>query len=275
MNNLTFLIDNYNKSSFFYKLKLLVVISIDNYDTKKIFLENINSTFFDYNNELVPGINSIKKNIEDNKNYELLNIENFLDKKIEIMNKSFNERIITIAYKSNSDSSCFLNTRYCDLTRKEYVNYKSNCKKLIPENIGKNSLYCIKAFNYSLKYYKLLMELKSENKKKEEEKDDEYEKRITKLFYSTIYNKIKDNVDKSYKYMLNKKSSLEIVDLTLKYLITLRNYIYEKRTFSIYEIENLLYFFPAKYLNIFLSCTEEFDENQINFGFYHFFFHIF
>ena len=72
--------------------------------------------------------------------------------------------------------------------------------------------------------------------------------------------------------MLNKKSSLEIVDLTLKYLITLRNYIYEKRTFSIYEIENLLYFFPAKYLNIYLSCTEEFDENQINFGFYHFFF---
>ena len=35
LNNLTFLIDNYNKSSFFYKLKLLVVISINNYDTKK------------------------------------------------------------------------------------------------------------------------------------------------------------------------------------------------------------------------------------------------
>ena len=119
------------------------------------------------------------------------------------------------------------------------------------------------------------MELKNENKKKEEEKDYEYEKRITKLFYSTMYNKIKDNVDKSYKNILNKKSSLEIVVLTLKYLITLRNYIYEERIFSLYEIEHLLHFFPAKYLNVFLYCNEELNENQINFRFYHFFFHIF
>ena len=61
LNDLTLLIEKNNECSFFYKFKLLVVISIDNYDTKKIFLENINSTFFDYNNELVPGINSIKK----------------------------------------------------------------------------------------------------------------------------------------------------------------------------------------------------------------------
>ena len=137
MNNLTFLIDNYNKSSFFYKLKLLVVISINNYDTKKIFIENLNSTFFDYNDELVSDINCIKNNIEENKNYELLNIENFLDKKMEKINNSFNERILKIVRGRNSDSLCFLNTRYFDKTRKEYLNYNSNCKKLIPKKFWK------------------------------------------------------------------------------------------------------------------------------------------
>ena len=256
INNISYLMNDIAESSLLYRYKLLIIISINNYDTKNMFLENLNISFFDYNNELVPNNNSTKDKIKENKNYEFLNIENFLNEKIEKINNNFNERILKIVNKKISDSACFLNNRYFDQTRKEYINYNSNCKKLITENIGKNSLYCIKAFNYSLKYYQLLMELKSENKKKEEEKDDEYEKRITKLFYSTIYNKIKDNVDKSYKYMLNKKSSLEIVDLTLKYLITLRNYIYEERTFLINDIENLLNYFPAKYLNVFLSCIE-------------------
>ena len=167
---------------------------------------------------------------------------------------------------------CFLNSRYFDRTRKEYLNCNSNCKKLISENIGRNYYYCIKAFNFSLKYYQLLMELKSKNNQNENEKDDEYEKRISNLFYSKMFDRIKDNIKKSYKYILKEESELELAKLTMKYLIILRNYIYEEETFLIDDMENLLNHFPVKYLNVFLSSIEELNESQINFGFYYFFF---
>ena len=272
INNLSLLIENISKSSYFYKFKLLLIISINNCDTKRMFLENINTTFFEYNNELVPDIKNINDNIENDKNYELIKIQNFLDRKIDKINKSFNERIINIVREKNSDSFCFLNSRYFDRTRKEYLNCNSNCKKLISENIGRNYYYCIKAFNFSLKYYQLLMELKSKNNQNENEKDDEYEKRISNLFYSKMFDRIKDNIKKSYKYILKEESELELAKLTMKYLIILRNYIYEEETFLIDDMENLLNHFPVKYLNVFLSSIEELNESQINFGFYNFFF---
>ena len=272
INNISFLMNDIAESSLLYRYKLLIIISINNYDTKNMFLENLNISFFDYNNELVPNNNSTKDKIKENKNYEFLNIENFLNEKIEKINNNFNERILKIVNKKISDSACFLNNRYFDQTRKEYINYNSNCKKLIPKDLGKNYLYCIKAFNYSLKYYQLLMELKSKNAIKEKEKEDIYEKRISNLFYSTIFNKIKDNIDKSYNYILNKKSSKELVKLTLECLIKLRNCIYEEMTFLIEDMENLLKIFPVKYLNVFLSCIEELNTSQTNFGFYNFYF---
>ena len=62
LNNISVFIEKNKKSSYFYKYKLLVIISINNYDTKIMFLENLNITFFDYKNELVPDNNCIKKN---------------------------------------------------------------------------------------------------------------------------------------------------------------------------------------------------------------------
>ena len=202
----------------------------------------------------------------------LIKIEKFLDWKIDKINKSFNERIMNILYKKNSDSFFFLNSRYFDRTRKEYLNCNCNCKKLIPENIGRNYYYCIKAFNFSLKYYQLLMELKSKINQNEKETNDEYENRISKLFYSNMFERIKDNIKKGYKCMLKAESELELAKLTKKYLIILRNYIYEEKTFSIDDMENLLNHFPVKYLNVFLSSIEELNESQTNFGFYNFFF---
>ena len=261
-----------SKSSYFYKFKLLLIISINNYDTKRMFLENVNTTFFEYNNELVSDISSVNDNIENDKNYELIKIEKFLDWKIDKINKSFNERIMNILYKKNSDSFFFLNSRYFDRTRKEYLNCNCNCKKLIPENIGRNYYYCIKAFNFSLKYYQLLMELKSKINQNEKETNDEYENRISKLFYSNMFERIKDNIKKGYKFMFKEKSELELDKLTYKYLIIIRNYILEEKTFSIDDMENLLNHFPVKYLNVFLSSIEELNESQTNFGFYNFFF---
>jgi hypothetical protein len=116
------------------------------------------------------------------------------------------------------------------------------------------------------------MELKSKINQNEKETNDEYENRISKLFYSNMFERIKDNIKKGYKCMLKAESELELAKLTKKYLIILRNYIYEEKTFSIDDMENLLNHFPVKYLNVFLSSIEELNESQTNFGFYNFFF---
>ena len=282
LNQTCLLIEKINSRLSYYKYKLLIIVSINNYDTKKMFLENLNITYFDNNNN-----KSISKKIdkndkkddnidsnsfEENRNYELLNIQKFLDSKIDKINKSFNESISKLEYNSKSDSLCLLNTRFFLITRKEYLNFNTYCKKLIPSNIGKNYLHCIKAFNYSVKYFQLLMGVISENPKKDCENKDEYEKRMSKLFYTKMFNRIRDNIDKSYKNMLPNHSSSELVNLSMKYLISLRNYIYEEQTFLINDIEILLNRFPVKYLNVFLSSFEELDNNIIQFGFYNFFF---
>ena len=169
-------------------------------------------------------------------------------------------------------SKCCLNSIYSDITRKEYLNNNSNCKKLISKNIGNNFYHCIKSFNFSLKYFQLLVKEKLENLRQQGESDNEYEKRIVKSFYLKMFQKIKDNIEKNYKYMLKEKSSKEIVDISLKYLIKLRNNIYEEKTFLFTDIENILNCFPIKYLDVYLSCFKKLDQNQIHFGFYNFYF---
>jgi len=265
--------NNYSKYSIIYKIKLLVIISINNYDTKKMFLENLKIIYRDYNEKIIPDNNNDKNNNNNEKNtdYELLNIEKFLDEKIVEINKSFNDRLSLLGNNSNQGSLCYLNSRHYKITRKEYLHYKSDCKKLIPSNIGKNYYNCIKSFNFSLKYFQLLMKEKIENPKNQEESDSDYEKRIVKSFYKKMFDKIKDNIEKSYKYMLKEESAIESVDISMKYLIELRNIIYEEKTFLITDIENTLNHFPIKYLDVYLSCFKKLDENQINFGFFNFF----
>ena len=277
LNTICELIGKHSKNANFSnvsKIKLLVVISINNYDTKKMFLENANIMYFDYNNRIISDINKDKSNnnIEKNENYELLNIENFLNKNIEKINKSFNDHLSLYGNYSIEGSKCCLNSIYSDITRKEYLNNNSNCKKLISKNIGNNFYHCIKSFNFSLKYFQLLVKEKLENLRQQGESDNEYEKRIVKSFYLKMFQKIKDNIEKNYKYMLKEKSSKEIVDISLKYLIKLRNNIYEEKTFLFTDIENILNCFPIKYLDVYLSCFKKLDQNQIHFGFYNFYF---
>ena len=274
LNNTCSLILQNNKYSHFYKIRLLIVISINNYDTKKMFLENLSITYFDLNNNKLSSINKNKENNnnEKDKNYELIDIEEFLNDKIERINKIFNKYISSRDYNYNSDSLCFLNLSYRSITRKEYLNYNCICKELIDESLGNNYLRCIKAFNYSLKYFQLLMIIKNENHKKIEESDDEYEKRICQLFYSKMFNKVRNNIFKGYKDILKEKPTIDLNDSQMKDLILLRNYIYEGKTFLIGDIENLLNRFPLKYLNVFVACFEELTNDNIKFDLYHLFF---
>ena len=259
---------------YFYKIRLLIVISINNYDTKKMFLENLSITYFNYKIKNLSNINSNKENDnnEKNKNYELLDIEEFLDNKIERINQIFNSYISKREYKYNPDSLCNLNVSNRSITKKEYLNYNCNCNELIPKGIGKNYLLCIKAFNYSVKYFQLLMILKNENQKEVGESDDEYEKRICQSFCLEMYKKIRNNIFKGYQDILKEKPIIELNDSQMKDLILLRNYIYEGKTFLIDDMENLLNRFPVKYLNICVACFKELEKDDIKFDLYHLFF---
>ena len=159
INEICYLIDeNNNDYSVFYKIKLLIIISINNFDTKKMFLENINITYFNSN---INNYNLNKKNKDEKDkeiNYELLNIGEYLDREYEKINKIFNDNISKLEYNIRISSSyCLLNTKYFKKTKKEYINYNANCINLIPDHFGKDFKTCIKVFDYSLKYFDLLM----------------------------------------------------------------------------------------------------------------------
>ena len=275
INTISELIKNNNMDnnySIIYEIKLLVIISINNYDTKKMFLENLKIIYYDYNNKIIQDNNNDKNNNnEENENYEFLNIENFLDAKILEINKSYNDHLSILEKYGNLGSLCYLSSRYYKITRREYLNFNSDCKKLIPDNFGNNYYNCIKSFNFSLKYFQLLMKEIIENPKNQGESDNEYEKKIVMSFYKKMFNKIKDNIEKSYEYMLKDESSIEIVDISMKYLIELRNNIYEEKTFLNTDIKNILSHFPIKYLDVYLNCFEKLDEEQMKFGFFNFF----
>ena len=267
LNNICYLIDENNtKYSIFYELKLLIMISINNFDTKKMFLENINITYF--NSNINNNINLKGKNEINNtykQNYELLDIGKFLDEKYEKINQAFNEKISKLEYDTSpSTSYCYLNLQYFQKTKKEYLNYNTNCKMLIPKSFGNNFQKCIKAFDYSMKYFELLMIEINENKKEDNESIVQYEKRISNLFYNKMYNKIKYNIYKCYNKITKEKKKIIFTDLEAENLIQLRNYIYEEKTFLIYDLENLLRNFPVKYLNIFFSCFEEISKKEID-----------
>ena len=276
INEICYLIDeNNNDYSVFYKIKLLIIISINNFDTKKMFLENINITYF--NSNINNNINFIEKKNKDEKdnqmNYELLKIGEYLDKKYEKINQIFNDKLSHLEYNTRISSSyCFLNTTYFKKTKKEYLNYNSNCKRLIPDTFGNNFKRCIRAFDYSLKYFDLLMKEIDNNKKSDEENDIEYEKRISKLFYIKMYDKIKNNVKKCYDYMQKERPDKLPPNLMVENLIFLRNCIYEEKTFLSIEIEYLLKSFPVKYLNIFLACSDEIAKNETEINDFNFYF---
>ena len=267
LNKICYLIDeNNNKYSTFYNLKLILMISINNFDTKKMFLENINITFF--NSNINNNINLKEQNEINNtyeQNYELLDIGKYLDEKYEKINKAFNDKLSKLEYNiSPTTSYCYLNLQYFQKTKKEYLNYNTNCKKLIPKIFGNDFQNCIKAFDYSMKYFELLMIEINENKKEDNESIVQYEKRISNLFYNKMYNKIKYNIYKCYNKITKEKKKIIFTDLEAENLIQLRNYIYEEKTFLIYDLENLLINFPVKYLNIFFSCFEEISKKEID-----------
>ena len=132
-------------------------------------------------------------------NYELEDIQNFLNKEYEkYQSEIYHYLQENNLLPDNISSNCYLNSMYSNITKKDYINQVVNCSKLIPKNMDKNFKDCIEIFGYSIKYFILLLLEINNNDKKHEESDDDYSKRILRLFYQKMFNKIAYNIESNF-----------------------------------------------------------------------------
>ena len=291
LNNLCSKIEKYGHNLMF-TFKVIIIISINNYDTKRMFLENLSVLSFEssnINNNFVPisnfNSNLREKNIKNysnikdssflNDNYELEDIEHYLDKNSNEINKKFNEYIKNMGYLLNdaNNSKCLLNNKYFDLTQKEYLNNNIDCTQLIETNLNKIYKKCIKVFGKSPKYFQLLLLEIKETKREKGENDEKYGKRILNTFYSKMYLKIYLNILKSYDYLTDKSKViiLNIHKTIVENLVELRDLIYEKKKFKIDMLKNILENLPVKYLNVFLAYSKDLSQNVFDYGNFEFY----
>ena len=266
--NLNKLSDLINSKRLNNRYKLMILISINNYDTKNIFLENLTNICFTpiFNNNIIP-LPKYRSNIDDNyeiisnnifnknlipNNYEFDDIENYLNKEYQNFQENFSQCINSSSFAPNPIvSKLKLNTDYLNLTKKEYINEIINCKSLLKEDIDKNYLNCIEIFGYSMKYYSLLMSEINNTKNENNEDKNEFSKKIVRSFYEKMKNKIKYNLDSFYNSLF--KNEENISDLIIKNIISLDNSIYEEKIYSLHNMKLLLNRYPTKYLNIYIA----------------------
>ena len=270
--NLNKLCELINSKELNNHFKLMILISINNYDTKDIFLENLN--FLPYfpikSDNLIPlpnyksndmGNFRSKSNKDNNNqnNYEFEDIEKFLNEKHKEFQINFNNSAKEI--QNNSSflshqifSKLDLNSKYYDITKKEYLNEIVNCKNLIDDKMHINYRNCIELFGYSLKYFSILLKEINSTKKEEDETDDNFSKKVIKNFYSKMLNKIIYNLD-SY-YVSFYKNDKDFLIKKIENLKTLNDSIYEENVYPLKDMNNLIKLFPIKYLNIYIVGIE-------------------
>ena len=270
--NLNKLCELINSKELNNHFKLMILISINNYDTKDIFLENLN--FLPYfpikSDNLIPlpnyksndmGNFRSKSNKDNNNqnNYEFEDIEKFLNEKHKEFQINFNNSAKEI--QNNSSflshqifSKLDLNSKYYDITKKEYLNEIVNCKNLIDDKMHINYRNCIELFGYSLKYFSILLKEINSTKKEEDETDDNFSKKVIKNFYSKMLNKIIYNLD-SY-YISFYKNDKDFLIKKIENLKTLNDSIYEENVYPLKDMNNLIKLFPIKYLNIYIVGIE-------------------
>ena len=270
--NLNKLCELINSKELNNHFKLMILISINNYDTKDIFLENLN--FLPYfpikSDNLIPlpnyksndmGNFRSKSNKDNNNqnNYEFEDIEKFLNEKHKEFQINFNNSAKEIQNNSSFlshqiSSKLDLNSKYYDITKKEYLNEIVNCKNLIDDKMHINYRNCIELFGYSLKYFSILLKEINSTKKEEDETDNNFSKKVIKNFYSKMLNKIIYNLD-SY-YVSFYKNDKDFLIKKIENLKTLNDSIYEENVYPLKDMNNLIKLFPIKYLNIYIVGIE-------------------
>jgi hypothetical protein len=274
--NLNKLCELINSKELINHFKLMILISINNYDTKDIFLENLNYLpYFPIKSDnLIPlpnyksnDIGNFRsKNNKDNNNnynernnYEFEDIEKFLNEKHKEFQINFNNSAKEIQNNSffishQIFSKLELNSKYYEITKKEYLNEIVNCKNLIDNKMHINYKNCIKLFGYSLKYFSLLLKEINNTEKEEDETDDDFSRRVIKNFYAKMGTKIIYNLD-SY-YISFYKNDKDFLIKKIENLKTLNDSIYEENVYPLKDMNNLIKLFPIKYLNIYIVGLE-------------------
>ena len=121
-------------------------------------------------------------------------------------------------------------------------------------------------FNFSLKYIIKYLYLKSTINKDPKEKKQDFEKRVIKLFYEQISEKMKLKIqnfyDDLYKQYDNNIQYSNYIHMEFQSLCKLRNYIFYDKKFIINDLAQQLLLFPMKYLQIVINDYDEFSFPQ-------------
>ena len=273
--NLNKLCNMIQSSGFETTAKLMILISINNYDTKNIFLENLSYVpFYPTSvNNLIPSPKyrsnifedfdiNINNTLNENKtnNYELDDIENYLNEKQKEFQTNFNKILYdSLIQPFEVISKLDLNSIYSNITKKEYINEIVNCKNLLSDNINENYLNCLEVFGYSIKYYYLLLNQIKSEKRENDESDDEFAKKVVNKFYKRMVNKIHLKLDTFYSTLYGKNYDTYL-EKKINNLKSLNDSIYEEKIYNLNDMNKLLKIFPIKYLNIYIVGI---DNNSI------------
>ena len=162
-------------------------------------------------------------------------------------------------------SKCLID-KYPEYTIKDYYFALTNAEEICKKYFNKNELIMAEMFNFSLKYITKYLYFKSKIKQDPKEKNNDFEKRVIKMFYKEISEKMKLKIqnfyDDLYKIHDNNTQYSNYIHMEFQSLCKLRNYIFYEKKFIMNDLAQQLLLFPMKYLQIVINDYDEFSFPQ-------------
>ena len=262
------------------KIKLIISSSVDNTSNKYILLKNLSNIYLNLNTSNLSKL-LLEETLDNINLYNNENIFSTSNKKIKIVDEldnkkdcEFCEKIFKSekekrkkAIKKENDnnyysteSKCLID-KYFEYTIKDYYFALTNAEEICKKNFSENELIMAEMFNFSLKYIIKYLYLKSTINKDPKEKKQDFEKRVIKLFYEQISEKMKLKIqnfyDDLYKQYDNNIQYSNYIHMEFQSLCKLRNYIFYDKKFIINDLAQQLLLFPMKYLQIVINDYDE------------------
>ena len=265
-------------------IKVIISLSINNYNLESAFFNNINNfSFVSGYEEACINNSDINDMIVDE--YDVKQECEFVEKVLEKKQKNNNILLFNDDVVEQDDSSLLLNKTFKDITLKIYYPSLISGKDL-SKDFQIEEIKCFQNFNFNLKYInkyinfkknyhqgKIMKNIKANNKilnnniekntnsqntekniniikKNIDENNNINVLEIIDKFYESCYNHMASKIEAFYSKINNNKNIKSITIEEYNKLKELRDFIFNEAIFSISELRKKIGSYPGKYLNI-------------------------